>query len=247
MPGFKEGSAVDTNSQVSPVTSQTTQLYSANSNVMGKEDFLKLLVTQLKNQDPLSPMDNTEFVSQLAQFSSLEQLTNINENLKLLQLYQNSINNSEAVGLIGKNVLSNGNTTRLQAGADSQITFALPKAASAVSIDIYDAAGNFVNTLTSGALPAGEQTASWNGKDAKGTRMPPGIYTFKVQAEDENGTPIDTGNFSEGVVTGVRFDNGSPYLMTGEDLIPLAAVQKVTDAEAAAGESEEPPPEESGE
>jgi flagellar basal-body rod modification protein FlgD len=82
------------------------------TDILGKDDFLRLLVAQLKAQDPLNPMENTEFTAQLAQFSSLEQLSNVNENLKSLISYQTSTDNSQAVGFIGKTVNANGNLVK---------------------------------------------------------------------------------------------------------------------------------------
>ena len=91
-------------------------LTSATQSSLGKEDFLKLLVAQLAHQDPLSPMENQEFVAQLAQFSSLEQMTNVNSNLQLLQVAQASMTNSQIASLIGKNVEVRSDQVRLLGG-----------------------------------------------------------------------------------------------------------------------------------
>src|SRR5210317_754089 len=96
--------------EINTSASGGTLLAGGKSNVMGKDDFLNLLITQLQNQDPLKPTDSTEFTAQLAQFSSLEQLGNVNENLKQLQDFQASINNSQAVSLIGKEITATGNS-----------------------------------------------------------------------------------------------------------------------------------------
>lgn len=210
---------------------ESTQLYSSDPNAMGKEDFLMLLVTQLQHQDPLNPMENSEFVSQLAQFSSLEQLTNVNKNLEVLQMYQNSLNNAQAVGMIGKNVMASGSTTELEEGADATVEFDLPANAANVSIDIFNAGGTFVTTLQAGSLGAGHHSVTWNGTNSDAEDVPAGIYMFEVHAVDENDIPMETGTYTEGLVTGVTYQNSSPYLMAGENLVPLAAVREVTNPE----------------
>lgn len=207
---------------------ENTQLYSSDPNAMGKEDFLMLLVTQLQHQDPLNPMENSEFVSQLAQFSSLEQLTNVNKNLEVLQMYQNSLNNAQAVGMIGKNVMASGNTTELEEGADAAVEFDLPANAADVSIDIFNAGGSFVTSLQAGALGAGHHSMTWNGTNSDAESVPAGIYMFEVHAVDENDAPLETGSYTEGLVTGVTYRKGTPYLMAGENLVPLAAVREVS-------------------
>lgn len=209
-------------------STDSTQLYSSDPNAMGKEDFLTLLVTQLQHQDPLNPMDNTEFVTQLAQFSSLEQLTNVNKNLEVLQMYQNSLNNAQAVGMIGKNVMASGNTTELEEGADATVEFDLPATAATAHVDIFNAGGSFVTTLQAGSLAAGHHSVTWNGTNSDGESVPAGVYMFEVHAVDEDNIPLETGTYTEGLVTGVTYQKGNPYLMAGENLIPLAAVREVT-------------------
>jgi len=127
--------------------SGTSESYAPEKAVLGKEDFLKLLVEQLKNQDPLNPMESTEFTAQLAQFSSLEQLTNMNESLEYSQLYQSSINNAQAVGFIGKTVKATGDSINVKDGISNQIQFDLARDAETVNIHIYDSSDNLVNIL----------------------------------------------------------------------------------------------------
>ena len=92
---------------------------------LGKDDFLKLFVAQLQNQDPLSPMESTEFTSQLAQFSSLEQLTNVNQNLDYLLMYQSSMNNAEAINFIGSTVKASGSSIGVKDGESRPDTIRL--------------------------------------------------------------------------------------------------------------------------
>nr|MBL0716726.1 hypothetical protein [Desulfobacterales bacterium] len=106
------------------------------SNEMGKDAFLELLVTQMQYQDPLNPMDSTAFTAQLAQFSSLEQLNNVNENLEYSQLYQSSINNSQAVSFIGKDIRAIGDTISVNNGIPGSLSFKLTEQADDVLVNI---------------------------------------------------------------------------------------------------------------
>lgn len=147
---------------------------SAASKTMGKDAFLKLLVTQLQHQDPLNPADSTEFTSQLAQFSSLEQLSNVNDNLNMLKLYQASMNNAQAVSFIGKDIVSKGKTLQVTPGQPVSCEFSLGADAKRVAVSIYDAAGNFVKDIRATALKAGAQSLSWDGKDRNGNTVADG-------------------------------------------------------------------------
>ncbi len=200
-------------------------------NVLGKDDFLKLLVTQLQYQDPLNPTDSTEFTAQLAQFSSLEQLGNINDNLGDLQLSQTALNNSQAVNFIGKTVKSSGNSIHLTGGVSDDIQFELGADAKAVFMNIYDSAGNYIKDVESGALSAGEQTLKWDGTDQEGNKVPDGAYTFEVFAVDADDNMVNTTTFTSGTVTGVTFKNGRPCLLAGNKEIPVDTVIQVTEPE----------------
>ncbi|HVP39530.1 MAG TPA: flagellar hook capping FlgD N-terminal domain-containing protein, partial [Candidatus Saccharimonadales bacterium] len=139
----------------------TSTLTGTGSTTLGKDDFLKLLTAQLQHQDPLQPMDNTAFVAQLAQFSSLEQLQNMNSSLSTDILLNQSVNNSLATGLIGRNIVAKGDQITLAAGGTADLSFNLSAAADA-KITVVDSSGKTVATLTPGHLGAGDQTVTWN-------------------------------------------------------------------------------------
>lgn len=206
----------------------------AASNTLGKEAFLTLLIAQLQNQDPLNPADSTEFTSQLAQFSSLEQLSNINANLEMLQDSQASSNNAQAVAFIGKQIVFKGDALQVKSGLAPACEFELSAAAKNVAVSIYDARGNFVADIQSGNLGAGKQTLSWNGKDRNGNTVADGSYTFEVQATAASGaeTPTVT-TYSKGSVTGVTFEDGVTYLIVGGRKIAIGDVTQVSQSSAA--------------
>jgi flagellar basal-body rod modification protein FlgD len=197
------------------------------SSLVGKEDFLKLLVTQLQYQDPLNPAESTEFTAQLAQFSSLEQLTNVNENLEYLQLYQASINNAQAVDFIGKTVIANGNNVSVSDGVSENIAIELPEDAADVTISVYDASGELIATIEAGPLDEGKQTITWNAEDQEGNTVSDGDYTFEVGAVDSEGNVVEVSSFNKAVITGVTFENGTAYLMAGDRRIPMGDVVEV--------------------
>ena len=109
---------------------------SAPIKILGKDDFLNLLVTQLQHQDPLNPADSTEFTAQLAQFSSLEQLNNINDNLENMEQFQASVTNSQAVSYIGREITARGNSVQLESGQPAECQFELEADAALAVISI---------------------------------------------------------------------------------------------------------------
>lgn len=209
------------------VGSGVTSTSSSESNILGKDDFLNLLVTQLQHQDPLNPMKSAEFTSQLAQFSSLEQMSNVNTNLELLQLYQASINNSQAVGFIGKTIKALGNSIGVADGVADQIHFELADNASAVIAHIYDSHKNLVKTIQAGGLNAGEQSVKWDATDNDGNKVPDGTYTFEVIATDSDANPVSATTLITASVSGVSFKDGTTYLLAGNQEIPIGSVFEV--------------------
>jgi flagellar basal-body rod modification protein FlgD len=178
---------------------------------IGKEDFMTLLLKQLSYQDPLDPMESAEFTTQLTQFSSLEELTNMRQTLEDVLAFQQSMQNAAVTNLIGKSVKVSGDTTHLNGIAD--LNFELMNNAADVEATIYDASGKSVATVDLGSLLQGDQMHSWNGQDQDGTHLPDGTYTFSVKAMDMSGNPVETRTNSMGTVTGISFQDNITYLM----------------------------------
>lgn len=201
--------------------SATTATASASQKTLGKDDFLKMLVAQLKNQDPLNPMDGTDFAAQLAQFSSLEQLTNMNEGIKSLGIYQMSMNNAQAVNLLGKEVtIGQGNTVSAEAPS-VDLGYELAKDAKQVTVVIYDDKGDVVKTIERTDQNAGVNSVTWNRGDEED-----GIYTYAVMAQDADGNNVSVTTKMTGKVTGVHFKDQTIYLtVNGQDI----AFDDVTD------------------
>ena len=198
-----------------------------NTNELGKNDFLNLLVAQLENQDPLNPMDSTDFTAQLAQFSALEQMTNVNTNLKTMIEYQNTINNSQVVDFIGKSIKTSGNSVEIGDGNSANLLFDIESDASQVIITIYDKVGGIANILECGSMGAGSKKIIWNGTDLYGNKIADGIYNFVVNAKGFDGNAVETKTYSESKINSIIFNEGKPYLVTGNMEFSLEDVKEI--------------------
>ncbi len=186
-----------------------------------------MLVAQLQNQDPLNPQDSSAFVAQLAQISQVEQSYNMNTNLQSLLASQNSANSLSAVSLIGKAVSAQGSQVALTSGTPSTLNFTLPSAATQVTVQIKDANGNTVRTLTQGATATGAGSIAWDGKDDSNNTLASGTYSFSVSGTDASGQAIQGTSMIQGQVSGVRLA-GSTLVLTVNGLdVPLSSVLEV--------------------
>ncbi|MBT8358787.1 MAG: flagellar hook capping protein [Desulfobacterales bacterium] len=206
-----------------------SKITSSKDSALGKDDFMNLLVAQLQNQDPLNPMDSTAFTSQLAEFSSLEQLSNVNENLEYLQMYQSSINNAQAVSFIGKNIDALGDSIQLENGENEEIHFELSADSSSVYVNIYNESGGLVKIIENGLMGNGKQSLEWDGTDNEGNTLPDGNYKYEVMAVDVNGDKVQTVTYINERVTGVTFKDGVTYLKAGGMEIPIGDVIEVSE------------------
>lgn len=185
---------------------------------LGQNDFLTLLVTQLKNQDPLKPMDNTTFVAELAQFSQLDQST------KQVQLLEQSITNQTdslqyaLLPMVGRTVQVEGSVIDLKSGP-ATLTYALAGNASSVRVTILDQQNKPLRTLDLGSQDAGKQEVSWDGRNQNGALMPAGLYQYQIAAKDLKGAPVVAAPSSVLTITGVRMVDGTPQLAAGNQVI----------------------------
>lgn len=209
------------------VTTGSAQTVSGPTKELGRDAFLNLLITQLQNQDPLDPTDSVEFTAQLAQFSSLEQLGSVNDNLKLLQTFQASINNSQAVSLIGKEITASGNSLHHVDGQPSGCVFKLDGDAAQVMVSIYDHTGGYVTSFESQNLATGLHTLYWDGSDQYGNTAPAGNYSFEVLAADAAGQNIQSTTFFSGNVSKVIFDNNTTYVIAGDQRVAMGDILEV--------------------
>jgi len=205
------------------------------SNVLGKDDFLKLLITQLRYQDPMNPLDGTEFASQLAQFSSLEQLANMNESLTASittnQIMAQSIGNALAASMIGKDVKASGDAVQWTGSDDVRFGYTLDQSAASATVKIYDTQGQLVRTIAGTGTKSGDNAVTWDGKDELGATVAAGSYTFTVEAADDSGASVSSSSFLYGTVSAVRFKStGTVFVVDGAE-IPLSQILEILNGE----------------
>lgn len=201
------------------------------------DTFYKLLTTQIQYQDPLNPMENTEFTSQLAQLSSVEQLQGVNKNLGYLQLYMASINNSQALSFIGKEVNAAGNTINYDGANKADAQYILNSDAARVVVNIYDANNSLVRTIHGEEQKQGTNTVAWDGRDSNGKQVASGDYTFKVLATDVEGNAVSSTTMMTGTVDGITFEEGITYLTVGGQKIAIGDIITISEPEEPAAET----------
>jgi flagellar basal-body rod modification protein FlgD len=235
----------DTIQSLSATTALTTEEPSTASSeeVMGKDDFLTLLVAQLQNQDPLDPDDATEFTAQLAQFSSLEQLMNLNESVDALAVTEQTSDQLSAMELIGKDVVYEGTGFEFN-GEPVTIGYQLDGAASSVTMTIQNDNGATVSTLTYSELAEGNHFIEWDGLASNGDVLDDGQYEISVQASAGDGESVGVTALVQSEVTGVEFDadTGTVTLVTLAGTMSLDSILAAYDrsvVSASSGESTE--------
>lgn len=196
------------------------------------DTFLTMLTTQLKNQDPLSPMDSTEFTNQLVQFASVEQQINANSNLEsLITLTQTSVK-TQAADYIGKNVEMNSTSLPLQDGQAS-FSYTLDSAGKNLAIVIKDSSGSVVRSLT-GDSSAGRHEMTWDGKNSSGQTAPDGLYSVTVAATDAESKTVGSSVTTYGKVTAISADGTSTLIGVGDAVTSLDKILTIRAASSSA-------------
>jgi flagellar basal-body rod modification protein FlgD len=206
---------------------QQEEQVSGTTQTMGQNEFLQLLVTQMQNQDPLDPMRNEEFIAQLAQFSALEQMVNMNSTLVTLTMLESSINNSQAVNLIGKRITVEGDGFKISAGQAPPMAFSLEEAAKSVTVKVLNSSGEAVRSVELGSLEAGRHDFIFDGRDDAGNALADGDYSLQVVATGEEGEMLGATKFIEVKVDGVTFVDGIVYLIAGGQKYCLSDITEV--------------------
>lgn len=195
------------------------------STIAGNFDtFLQLLTTQLRNQNPLDPLDTNQFTQQLVQYSQVEQQLKTNDYLSALVTANANAAQVGAVSYIGKTITASGTRTEL---VNNKATWNFDLAANAtVTATIKDADGNVVYT-EKGAMNGGSGQFVWDGTTSTGSRAPAGTYTIQMQALDGEGKSVNITTETTGTVTGVDFTGTEPVLLVGNSRLNLSSVTKV--------------------
>ena len=201
---------------------------------LDKDDFLTLLIAQLKNQDPLNPIDNTEFIAQLAQFSSLEQMTLVNENLDEM-LESNTdmtdvVSNAMLINYIGKNVTAETDSFTYDGDNAIQLQFVIDSAASYGTLEITDSSGNIKKTVSLDALDEGNYYFEWDGITNLGIEAESGVYSYTIELYDSLGNEVDVSQIFTGVVESVSYIDGEQQLNIGGVFVPFDSVLNIAES-----------------
>lgn len=194
---------------------------------MGKDAFLKLLITQLQNQDPLNPMEGVEMTQQLAEFTSLENLVEMNEKFTSLNTALNAQNQFHVINLVGKDIKAYSTKMSLTDGEASGGVFIIEETAD-VKIHIYNESSTRIRTLDLGDTLPGEHNIEWDGRDESGSIAKDGVYSFVVSAADKNNEKVESISHIQGTVDGVTFDGqGVPTLLMNGIKISIGEVMQI--------------------
>lgn len=212
--------------EVTPTQQGTNVTATGGANVqaavsaLGSDVFLRLLVTQLQSQDPTNPVQNEDFVAQLAQFTTLEQATSTNKLLEKLIGQDTQRTQLDLVNLIGRTVVTQGDTISIAGDEQPTLGYALSGEARSVTIKVLDSNKQVVRTLESTDVQkAGTNQVQWDGLNDSGDRVPEGVYQFIVKAEDANKQPVPNFTFARERVMTIAFGAESPVvLQSGKSL-----------------------------
>lgn len=210
------------NSKVKTATDNASSLGDASKAAtgkqsLGKDAFLQLLVTQLKNQNPLSPQDNGAFVAQLAQFSSLEGINTLNDSVNAISSNFSSSQALQASSLVGRSIIIQTDKAMVDTSKSMTCSVDVKTATGNVTIKVTDKDGNLVRTIEMGAQAVGSQSFIWDGKNDKGEVAPAGTYTFNATTKNDKGDAVALTTSLPATVTSVTLSKTG-----GEMLLNLA-------------------------
>ncbi len=195
---------------------------------VNKQMFLELLVTQLRSQDPFEPVKNEDFLAQLAQFSSLESLNNIYDEVSTANVLQGSVHNALSTSLIGNYGVTSGNTITVEGDRMSDVIFAMPEAGTA-RVTIRNASGDVVRTFEVDA-DRGDHLVSWDGRNDSGQRVEDGEYTVSVEITSGSATGQEAEVYRIGRIRAVRFFGGSPVIVLDDREVMLSDLLEVAES-----------------
>lgn len=213
----------------STTATNKSALGSASNEALGKDAFLQLLVTQMQNQNPLDPQDNGEFVAQLAQFSSLEGITSLNDSVTSISSALGSSQALQASSLVGRSVVVQNDKAVVDTTKSLTGTVVVPQSISAAKVTVTDAEGNTVKTIDLGAQSAGNAEFIWDGTNASGEKVDPGTYSFSAQATVE-GESLQMSTLLPATVTSVTLSQTGGEMMlnlAGLGQLALSKVQTI--------------------
>ncbi len=214
-----------------PTDSRGNPIKTGSQQELGRNDFLQLLVTKLRYQDTLEPASDEDFVAQLAQFATLEQMEKISAGIESSTqwdfLQMQSINNMMAANLIGREVKADYRGLYLQSDGEVTINFSVDEYAEQVRFIITNGAGETVANFTRNSLGPGSHTVDWDGRDTRGNRVPEGYYAVEIIATDGSGQEFSPSMSMVGIVEAITYRDGGAYLRVNGSDIALGDISAV--------------------
>jgi flagellar basal-body rod modification protein FlgD len=200
------------------------------STKLGKDEFLKILTTQLQYQDPTAPLDSNAFVAQLAQFSSLEQMQNVNTSLDQLLTLQKSSNQTATVAMVGKDAIYQTDSMSLGASGGLRVQAQLTSNAADLVLEVEASDGTVVRRQSFGAHAAGTAELTWDGLNESGVRQSAGSYRLTVSAVDSQGALVSVSQRARGRITGVSMSSDGNQLLIGDTHVSMTDVVQIDES-----------------
>ncbi|MGQ0534248.1 MAG: flagellar hook assembly protein FlgD [Caulobacteraceae bacterium] len=192
------------------------------------DTFLVLLTAQLQNQDPLAPMDSTQFTQQLVQFSQVEQQIRTNEQLEGLVGQYQAASAGAALSYLGKDAIIEADETYL-AGGEARWAYRLPENATSMTINVKDASGRVIYTTTAAPRTGGEHLFTWDGQKADGSTASDGVYQIEIEAIGDDGEEMTPAISVRETIMGVNFTGDTPVVITPSGTRELGSIRSVLD------------------
>lgn len=208
-------------------TGVTSGLTDSNAVDDAKTQFLTLLIAQLQNQDPMSPMDTDQMTAQMMSMGQLEQLFNLNENVTNLVNVSSTSQIANFSSMVGKSALSKGNTFQISGADNGTITFKLNEVPETTLIRVFDKYGNIAREFNHDVQISGLQEVPFDGLGLKGNELEDGYYTYTVEALNKEGSLVSTQTYSTGVISSIRLENGSPIFQMGNNDVSASDIEKI--------------------
>ena len=198
---------------------------------LGQTEFLELMLAQLEFQDPMKPMDNGEFLGQMAQFSTVTGIEDMQKSIDQLSATYSSSQTLQSTQLVGQEVLVENNSLKLLKDGNASGSFELDVSSGAVQLDVSNSAGTVVRQIPLGQFPAGRHSFSWDGINQGGQRAPEGDYTMSISAERDDGV-VSATVLTSRIIDSVEFGNGTQTTLNTRqgDVLTLPDIRQIRQA-----------------
>ncbi len=214
-------------------TSSSSSSGSSSGTTLDSDAFLQLLIAELQNQDPTNPTDSTEMINQIASFSTVEQLSALNDTATSIYDSLTAMSLNSAVSFIGQSVLAEGDDISKTGDGTTAVSFTLESDAESLTAHVYDSSGTIINSISLGATDSGAYTFTWDGANYTGAEVANGTYSVVFEAYDEDGDSLEVSTMVAGTVSGVSVENGVTVLTLSDGrTVNLEDVYSVVSSDA---------------